>query len=61
MRSITVSLLSLVMATSLLAQDQQLVAPTVTKVEPPDWWVGHSINPVRLLVRGGALAGARVS
>jgi len=36
-------------------------APTVTKVEPPDWWVGHSINPVRLLVRGRHLAGARVS
>ncbi len=33
--------------------------PTVTKVDPPDWWVGHTINPVRLLVRGQDLAGAR--
>ncbi len=35
--------------------------PVVTKVEPPNWWTGHSINPVRLLVRGSGLAGARVS
>lgn len=36
-------------------------APTVTKVEPPNWWAGHSINPVRLLVRGSGLQGATVS
>src|SRR5450755_416108 len=35
-------------------------APTVTKIEPPYWWVGHSINPVRLLIRGTGLAGASV-
>ena len=34
--------------------------PSVTKVEPPSWWAGHSINPVRLLVRGMNLHGARV-
>ena len=34
-------------------------APVVRKVEPPNWWAGHSINPVRLLVRGERLAGAR--
>jgi neopullulanase len=34
--------------------------PQVTKVEPPNWWAGHSINPVRLLVRGRDLGGARV-
>lgn len=34
--------------------------PAITKVEPPSWWAGHSINPVRLLVRGRNLAGARV-
>jgi glycosidase len=34
--------------------------PTVTKVEPPNWWVGHSINPVRVLIRGTGLQGARV-
>ena len=35
-------------------------APSVSKVEPPNWWVGHSINPVRLLIRGSGLSGARV-
>lgn len=34
--------------------------PEVLKVEPPSWWPGHSINPVRLLVRGRGLGGARV-
>src|SRR4030095_12870396 len=38
----------------------QTVAPSVTKVEPPSWWAGHTINPVRLLVRGQNLNGARV-
>lgn len=35
-------------------------APVVTKVEPPSWWTGHSINPVRVLIRGKALTGAHV-
>ncbi len=35
--------------------------PSVTKVEPPNWWAAHSINPVRLLVRGSHLTGARVT
>ncbi|MFL6351613.1 MAG: alpha-amylase family glycosyl hydrolase [Bryobacteraceae bacterium] len=34
--------------------------PVVTKVEPPNWWVGHSINPVRLLIRGSGFTGATV-
>ncbi len=34
-------------------------APTVTKVEPPNWWGNHTINPVRLLIRGTNLSGAR--
>jgi glycosidase len=34
--------------------------PEVTKVEPPNWWIGHSVNPVRLLIRGHNLEGARV-
>ena len=48
--------LALGAATALPAQ-----APSVEKVEPPNWWAGHSINPVRVLVRGKNLAGARVS
>jgi len=35
-------------------------APTIMKVEPPSWWANHTINPVRLLVRGTNLTGARV-
>ena len=35
-------------------------APVVTKVEPPTWWANHTINPVRLLVRGQNLLGAQV-
>ncbi|MDQ5844652.1 MAG: alpha-amylase family glycosyl hydrolase, partial [Acidobacteriota bacterium] len=38
----------------------QTAGPSITKVEPPSWWPGHTINPVRLLVRGDHLAGARV-
>jgi len=34
--------------------------PTVTKVDPPSWWARHTINPVRLLVRGTNLKGANV-
>lgn len=34
-------------------------SPTVEKVEPPNWWVGSTINPVRILVRGTNLTGAR--
>ena len=35
--------------------------PSVSKVEPHSWWASHTINPVRLLVRGKNLAGARVT
>jgi len=36
------------------------VPPIVTKVEPPDWWRDHSINPVRVLISGAHLEGATV-
>ncbi|HEY0431067.1 MAG TPA: cyclomaltodextrinase N-terminal domain-containing protein, partial [Pyrinomonadaceae bacterium] len=35
--------------------------PSVTKVDPPSWWPKHTINPVRLLVRGANLRGAKVT
>ena len=35
-------------------------APTVSKVEPPNWWPGHTLNPVRVLIRGTGLTGATV-
>lgn len=34
-------------------------APIIEKVDPPNWWAGHSINPVRLAIRGRHLGGAR--
>src|ERR1041384_232922 len=35
-------------------------APEILKVDPPSWWVGSSWNPVRVLIRGRNLAGAKV-
>jgi neopullulanase len=54
MHKVTAVLLILLCAACVSAQ-------TVTKVDPPSWWANHSINPVRLLVRGTNLSGARVS
>src|SRR5579875_3466750 len=36
-------------------------APTVTKVEPPNWWPGNTLNPVLVLIRGSELQGAEVT
>jgi neopullulanase len=44
-----------------LAVQIALANPTVTKVEPPNWWAGYSINPVRLLIRGSGLTRATVT
>src|SRR5258706_15487066 len=35
-------------------------APEVFKIDPPSWWVRSTVNPVRLLIRGTNLKGARV-
>jgi glycosidase len=53
--TLVLALLLLVTATSPAAAE-----PQVTKIEPPGWWPGHTWNPVRVLVRGSALQGARV-
>ena len=34
--------------------------PKVVKIDPPGWWRSHSINPVRVLMQGSNLQGARV-
>jgi glycosidase len=47
-------------AVALAARGAAAQAPVVNKVEPPNWWVGHSINPVRVLLRGEHLGGATV-
>ncbi len=35
-----------------------LAAPTVSKVEPPNWWPGHTLNELRVLIHGTGLTGA---
>jgi glycosidase len=50
----------LILLTLLPAAVAAQTAPEVTKVEPPNWWTNHSLNPVRVLLRGRNLAGARV-
>src|SRR6516162_10195591 len=36
-------------------------SPTITKVEPPNWWTGHTRNPIQLLLTGSDLKGASVT
>src|SRR5215213_3477633 len=57
MRCVALLALLVVAAPQCAAQN----SPTVLKVEPPNWWAGHSINPVRVLIRGRDLTGARVA
>jgi len=65
-RPLTIALLTISISLLLLAIPDESFAtiipgePAVTKVEPPSWWANHSVNPVRLLVRGENLSGARV-
>ena len=35
-------------------------APSVEKIDPPSWWAESTIKPVRVLIRGTNLGGARV-
>jgi hypothetical protein len=37
-----------------------LAAPAVTKVEPPNWWLRHTRNPIQVLLTGADLKGAAV-
>lgn len=34
--------------------------PIINKVEPPNWWAGHTVNPVRVLIRGQNLQNAQI-
>jgi glycosidase len=36
-------------------------APTVTKVEPPNWWIHHTRNPIQVLLTGSELGGATLT
>ncbi|MBM3901272.1 MAG: hypothetical protein FJ379_04145 [Verrucomicrobia bacterium] len=35
--------------------------PVISRIDPPSWWAGHAMNPVRLLITGRDLAGAKVA
>lgn len=54
------ALLCLMLTSFPLSVPAQTSAPSVDKIDPPSWWAKHSINPVRLLVRGRNFSGARV-
>ncbi|MGZ8847650.1 MAG: alpha-amylase family glycosyl hydrolase [Pyrinomonadaceae bacterium] len=58
-RPIAATIFILLASVVCLANPQES-APSITKVEPPSWWANHTINPVRLLIRGSNLFGARV-
>lgn len=51
---------SILLTSVALCLSASAAPPVVLKVEPPDWWVGHSWNPVRLLIEGRNLAGAQL-
>jgi len=36
-------------------------APSVTKVDPPNWWVHHTLNPVQVLLTGAGLRDAAIT
>jgi neopullulanase len=44
-----------IILTSMIVATGQ-TAPGLIKVEPPSWWLGSSINPVRLMIRGRNLS-----
>ena len=48
-------------AATLMRPTSSLAVPTAVKLDPPSWWAGSSLNPLRLLITGRDLAGAKVS
>lgn len=53
------TLIRVLMASTLVAAGAAGQPPTVEKVDPPNWWTGSTVNPVRVLIRGRHLTGAR--
>ena len=35
-----------------------LTPPSITKIEPPNWWANHSMNPIQILITGENLDNA---
>lgn len=48
-------------ALALFAATLGAQAPVIEKVDPPNWWGQHTINPVRVLIRGKHLTGATLA
>jgi hypothetical protein len=44
-----------------MAAGVRAVPPVVTQVDPPSWWADHTVNPIRLLIRGRHLHDARIT
>ncbi|MBI4372086.1 MAG: cyclomaltodextrinase N-terminal domain-containing protein [Elusimicrobia bacterium] len=44
-----------------LTPQRRRAVPAVTKLDPPSWWAGSSLNPLRLMITGRNLGGARVT
>lgn len=51
--------IAILLSAALCAQSQS-GAPEILKVDPPGWWIRSSLNPVRLMIHGKNLQGARV-
>jgi len=58
--AVGVVMLAVILGSAGCTAGAQAQGAVVLKVEPAYWWVGHSVNPVRLLVRGRNLQDARV-
>jgi neopullulanase len=57
-RILKVTIVSIIVLCGIFAVFAQ--TPKISKIEPPNWWANHSINPVRLLVRGENFRNAKV-
>jgi glycosidase len=57
---VRVWLVLLVAASCRLAPAGFAAPPVVSRIEPPNWWPRHPQNPVRLLIAGANLQGARI-
>ena len=53
--------IAIVATVFIFAGSSHAASPEISRVEPPNWWVNHSHNPVRLLITGTNLAGASIA
>jgi len=48
----TIQILTFLLTAHCLLLTVSAQAPSVEKIDPPNWWAGMTINPVRILIRG---------